>query len=323
MTILFGAILALAAFLLAAALFTLFTLFTRRKVESLLPPRGRFIDVPGARLHVHESGAGPAILMIHGLAGQLSHFTYGVAGQLERDHRVLAVDRPGSGHSTRTADAGAGLPDQAAALAALIGRLGLERPLVVGHSLGGAVALTLALEHPQQVGALALIAPLTRMMDEAPPVFKGLTIRSPFLRRLLAWTLAVPASIRNSRTALEQVFGPETAPADFALRGGGLLGLRPQAFLSASLDLQALPACLPALQERWGELRLPVSILYGKDDRILDWQLNGRTLAERVPGARLELVEGGHMLPITRPEVCAAFIRTAAQRIAPNQVAAP
>jgi len=307
---LLAAVLALfAAGLLAAALFTF---YVKRKVESLLPPKGRFVDVPGARLHLVDAGSGRPILMVHGLAGQLGHYTYGVAGRLQGEHRIVAVDRPGSGHSTRAPATCAGLSEQAGALAALIDALGLERPLVVGHSLGGAVALTLALEHPGSVGALALIAPLTRMPDAAPGVFKGLTIASPRLRGFVAWTLAIPSSIRHSRTALEQVFGPEAVPADFALRGGGLLGLRPQAFLSASLDLQALPDCLPRLQERWSELRLPVSVLYGKDDRILDWASNGRALAERIPGARLELVEGGHMLPVTNPDACAAFIRAAA-----------
>jgi pimeloyl-ACP methyl ester carboxylesterase len=306
-----------------AVALALFTLYIARKVGALLPPRGRFVDVPGARLHVHDSGTGPAIVMVHGLAGQLAHYTYGVAGDLERDHRVVAVDRPGAGHSTRAAGASAGLSAQAAALAGLIAQLGLDRPLVVGHSLGGAVALTLALEHPGSVGGLALLAPLTHIMDDVPPVFRGLMIRSRFLRGLVAWTVAVPASIRNSRAALEQVFGPDPVPQDFALRGGGLLGLRPQAYLSASLDLQALPDCLPDLQRRWRELRLPVSVLYGRDDRILSWQANGQALVDQVPGARLELVDGGHMLPVAHAQASADFIRRAARDLDAARAAAP
>jgi len=306
--------------LLGLGLAAAFTWMIACRVEALLPPKGRFVEVAGARLHVvdtgNEAGAGAAILMIHGLGGQLSHFTHGVAGRLERDFRVVAVDRPGAGYSRWNADndaAGAGLSAQAAALAALIERLGLQRPLVVGHSLGGAVALTLALEHPQCVGGLALIAPLTHMLEQVPPVFKGLTIASPWLRRLVARTLAVPASIRNGRAALAQVFGPETAPADFATRGGALLGLRPGAFLAASSDVRAVQAELPALQARWRELRLPLRVLYGKDDRILDWRVHGQALADRLPATQLELVEGGHMLPVTRPDACAACIAAAAR----------
>jgi pimeloyl-ACP methyl ester carboxylesterase len=301
---------------LAALLTFLFTVYMARKVEALLPPQGRFVDVPGARLHVREFGASdpgaPAILLVHGLAGQLDHYTFGVTGRLPGRYRIVAVDRPGSGFSTRAPGTPADLGTQAAILAALIGQLKLKRPLVVGHSLGGALALALALDHPRHVGALALIAPLTHMQEQVPPVFEGLTILSPLWRNLVAWTLAIPASIKNGPAALEQVFGPEPVPHDFATRGGGLLSLRPGAFLSASDDLRSLPDCLPAQQTRYGELEIPVTILYGKDDRILDPRAHGQALADKVRGARLELIEGGHMLPVTNPEATAAFIKAAA-----------
>src|ERR1700680_2309183 len=93
---------------------------TASKVEAALPPQGRFIDVPGARLHVVERGQGPALLLIHGLAGNLCHFTYGVVDALARDFRVVAVDRPGSGYSQRPPNAKATLSAQADVMAALI-----------------------------------------------------------------------------------------------------------------------------------------------------------------------------------------------------------
>jgi pimeloyl-ACP methyl ester carboxylesterase len=305
----------LGVLVLLGAILVLFTTWTARKVESALPPKGRFIEVPGARLHVREFGEAdgerPPIVMIHGLAGQLSHYTYGVAGKLSARHRVVVVDRPGSGYSTRAPETSADLSTQAAAIAALIRSLGAGPAFVVGHSLGGAVALTLALEHPQQVAGLGLLAPLTHIREDVPPVFKGLTIESPFVRKLVAWTLAIPASIKNSAPTLEVVFGPEAVPKDFATKGGGLLSLRPSAFLSASSDLQALPERLPLVQARYGELRVPVSVLYGKDDRILDWKANGQALVDKVPGARLELIEGGHMLPVTQVDKTAEFIEAA------------
>jgi pimeloyl-ACP methyl ester carboxylesterase len=313
----------LGALALLAALLVLFTAWTARKVESVLPAKGRFVEVPAARLHIREFGEGhagsPAILMIHGLAGQLSHYTYGVAGKLSARHRVIVVDRPGSGYSTRAPETSADLSTQAAAIAALIRSLGVEPAFVVGHSLGGAVALTMALEHPQQVAGLGLLAPLTHIREDVPPAFKGLTIASPFVRKLVAWTLAIPASIKSSAATLEAVFGPEAVPKDFAIKGGGLLSLRPSAFLSASSDLQALPDRLPQVQERYAELRVPVSILYGKDDRILDWKANGQALVDKVPHARLELIEGGHMLPVTQVEKTAEFIEAAMHDLSTNR----
>ena len=88
-----------------------------------------------------------------------------------------------------------------------------------------------------------------------------------------------------------------------------LLGLRPSHFIAASRDLTALEAVLPQMQLRYDDLRLPIGILYGREDRILDPQEQGQTLADRLDNVELTLIDGGHMLPITQPEACLTFIR--------------
>jgi pimeloyl-ACP methyl ester carboxylesterase len=207
----------------------------------------------------------------------------------------------------------ADLSSQAAAIATLIDRLQLGPVFAVGHSLGGAVALTLALEHTGCVTGLALVAPLTHLPDggKPPAAFRALMISSSWLRTLFAWTLAVPASIAGRRAVLEQVFGPDAIPRDFATRGGGLLSLRPSQFIAASRDLQALQDRMPAITSRYGELRIPIRVLFGREDRILDWKVNGQALVDKVKTAELTLVEGGHMLPVTKPELTARFIQEA------------
>lgn len=301
---------------LLLVLLGVFSRRTARRIDAFLPPTGSFVEVDGVRLHVRDEGRGPALLLIHGLGGQMAHFNYGAVRDLAQRYRVVAVDRPGSGHSHRPDGVPADLATQARALALLVERLGLERPTVVGHSLGGATALTLALNHPDKVGALALVAPLTHAPDGVPPAFRALAIGTPWVRRLFAATLAVPLSIVASKGVLAQVFGPEAVPRDFATRGGGLLSLRPAQFLASSADLQAVPGHMTLLEARYAGLAalgIPVRVLFGRDDRILDWRANGQALADKVAGARLELVEGGHMLPVTQPERTARFIEEAVQ----------
>jgi pimeloyl-ACP methyl ester carboxylesterase len=306
-------VLALVSLVLAiAAGLLLFTIHTVRQVEAVLPPAGRFVDVPGARLHVVERGQGPAVLLVHGLAGQLCHFTYSVVDQLAAQYRVVAVDRPGSGYSVRSPRASAALGAQADVLAAFIDELGLGRPLVVGHSLGGAVALALAQRHPGRVAGLLLLAPLTHPVREISPVFSRLKIAKPWMRTLVAWTLAVPLGIAKRDEVLNLIFGPESVPGDFATRGGGLLTLRPSHFVAACADLAAIPEDLEGMTRRYATMQLPVRIIYGRDDRILNHQEQGETLAAILPGARLTLIDGGHMLPVTAPGVVAQFIREAA-----------
>ncbi|MFV3126596.1 alpha/beta fold hydrolase [Niveispirillum sp. KHB5.9] len=285
-----------------------FSGLTARRVERALPAQGKFLEVDGQRLHYLDVGSGTPLVMIHGLGGQMRHFSHGLLAHLTDRYRVILVDRPGSGHSTRAHDADASPGAQAAAIAGLIRALGLDRPLVVGHSLGGAVALALALDHPDCAGALALIAPLTRAQDSVPPTFKGLIIPSSTMRWLISWTLATPMSILHRDRVLGAVFGPDPVPADFALAGGALLGLRPVAFRSASADLMAAGAAMADLEARYGGLRLPISILYGRDDRVLDWRHHGETAQALLPGATLTLTDGGHMLPLTAPAATAAWL---------------
>lgn len=87
----------LAVWLVTGILCLLYTWRTTRRIEAAMPPTGRFVAVPGARLHVVEQGQGPAVLLVHGLAGQLGHFGYGMVEPLARDFRVIAVDRPAQG----------------------------------------------------------------------------------------------------------------------------------------------------------------------------------------------------------------------------------
>jgi len=299
--------------LVVCVLLFLFTWWTNRRVLAALPAQGRIVDAGGVAFHVHEQGSGPTLLLIHGLAGQLRHFTYGVAKILSLKFHVVVIDRPGSGYSVRPASMPADISAQATAIAQLIEACKLGPCFVVGHSLGGAVALTLALEHPGCVTGLALLAPLTHLpKDNKPPAaFAALMISSAWLRSLFAWTLVVPGSILQRDAVLGQVFGPDPVPDDFALRGGGLMSLCPHQFIAASRDLQAIPERLPAIQARYHELRIPVQVLYGRQDRILSWKKNGQALVDLIPGAKLVLVDGGHMLPVNHPELTAEFIAAA------------
>jgi len=297
---------------LAAAL-ALLTLRTVRRVEAALPPAGRFVDVPGALLHVVERGHGPALLLVHGLGGQLGNFTYALVDELADDFHVVAVDRPGSGYSARAPTASASLSAQADALAALIETLALDRAIVVGHSLGGTIALALAQRHPERVAALALVAPLIHPSD-VPAALRGLRIVQLRLCQLIAWTLAIPILIAKREDLLALVFRPEAVPRDYAMRGGGLLALRPSHFVAACADLGAIPQGLPAIVQGCGAMRLPVSILYGRSDNVLSPLRQGETLRSLLPGAQLALIEGGHMLPVTAPTRTAQFIREVAAR---------
>ncbi len=312
MTILLSAAAALAV--LIAGL-VLFAAYTARRAEALVPPLGSFVDVMGARIHYIERGAGPiTLLMIHGLGGQARNFTYALADRLAGEFRLIIMERPGAGYSTRAPGMSAAPRAQAEIVAAVIRTLGLERPLLVGHSLGGTVALATAVAHPEMVSGLALLCPFTQEQEKPPQVFAPLEIRSPLVRRIIAWTVATPVAILKRRAVLEVIFGPDPVPRDYAIRGGGLLSARPAAFVSASTDLVAIRDDMPGLIERYETVRVPVGVIYGTGDRILDPRVHGERLRAQIPDTELELIDGGHMIPLTAPDAVAALVRAVAAR---------
>lgn len=290
-----------------------FTVATTRRAERLVPPDGTMLDVPGGRLHYTDEGSGPTIVLIHGLGGQLRNFARPLVERLALSNRVIAIDRPGSGYST-VSGVYPDLRGQASMVASLIEALGAGRVVLVGHSLGGALSLALAMDRPDLVRGLALVAPLTVLQTDAPPAFRILTIRSAALRALISWTLVAPFGRMGGRDRRKPVFAPDQVPDDFESRGGGALVYRPRGFDAASRDLLDLPGSLPGIAARYHSIKPPVSVLFGRGDRILDPNRNGKAFVAQMPGATLSLVDGGHMLPFTRPIETAVWIETVASQ---------
>ena len=297
--------------LLVLAAGWLWTLKLAADAEKAVPQAGKILPVTGGTIHYTDDGPRDAqvLVLIHGLAGNMHNCTYALAEQLSPDFRVITIDRPGSGYSTRTDDDLAALPAQAATIGEFLDKLGVKKPVLVGHSLGGASALAMALQRKQRVGALALLCPLTAVVPEPPAVFKPLVIRSAFLRSLIGYTLAAPITKLTSDTVVARVFAPEKAPDDFMVRGGGILGLRPASFIGASADLQGATVSMSGQAARYAtELDVPGGILFGADDRLLSPDLHGASM--QAHGLVYETLPGrGHMIPVTAPEACADFIR--------------
>lgn len=269
----------------------------RMWIETRVPQDGMRIEVADTRLHVVDRGKGPAVVLIHGLMGQMRNFSPELVEALVKEHRVILLDRPGSGYSDPLPAGANGIAEQADVIATLIEQMDLGAPVVVGHSLCGAVALSLALDHPTKVGALALVAPATRPRRETPSAFKAIASGFEPIRRALSVTFATPLGLIVFDRAASAFFAPEPLPETFTTEGGGLLALRPGNVLAGGNDFEALRDALPDLSARYGELDLSLDILFGSADRIVDPTWNGLWLADQVSGATYAEIEGGHMNP--------------------------
>ncbi len=303
----------LAAFFVAGY----FVLTTRRiaaRAERLVPASGKFVDVGGNRIHYVEAGEGRPIVFVHGLGGQLHHFRHPMFPMLP-GYRLIALDRPGSGYSVRAAGATARLPEQAEIVASFIRALGLEKPLLVGHSLGGAVTLTVALNHADAISGIVVLAPLTHMEDEIRAEFRSLYIPSKLKRWLIAQTMAVPTSLKYASQTLDFVFGPQKWPEDYIVDGGGMLGLRPSHLYATSSDIVAIEKDLREIEARYGEIQMPAALMFGTADRVLDHKRHGVPMRDKVAGLDFDLADGqGHMLQFMARERVAEMIRRVAAK---------
>jgi pimeloyl-ACP methyl ester carboxylesterase len=260
------------------------------------PPEGRFVDLPdGTRLHLVESGQGRPVVLLHGAGLTLDDFLSGPMRRLALRFHVVAVDRPGLGYSTPLPQREASPQAQARAIHQAVRALGLRRPVLVGHSLGATVALAYAELFPHDIAGVVAIAPAIT----PEPALLALSLGIPGWRglgTLLDWTVLPPVARMMLPAALRRLFWPQRPPASFrrALPTGLLL--RPSQIAAAAREVEALGPALARLADCMPTLEVPVEIIAGSEDQILDPVLHAARLARELPRARLVLLrETGHM----------------------------
>lgn len=285
-----------------------FTHNTNKRVERQFLPSGAFTDVDGGRIHWHQQGQGPALVLIHGLAGNGLNFST-LARHLAENYTVYNIDRPGSGFSERHADTSANFAKQSQMILQWMDKIGLPSAFVVGHSMGGAISLRLALDAPERIKAVTLLCPLTTPAMEPPGPLMSLYIPHTGLRHLLANTIATPLQMHRGKKSMAQVFAPEAVPSSFAIEGGGGLSLHSKRFFHASSDIVASGSSLYKQFERYNEIACPVGVLFGENDGILRPNTHIPAVTNKVAGSISEIIpHAGHMIPITKPHECKAFI---------------
>jgi pimeloyl-ACP methyl ester carboxylesterase len=127
---------------------------------------------------------------------------------------------------------------------------------------------------------------------------------------LVSRTIAVPLGLATRDAVLREVFKPEPVPADYVTEGGGALAIRPSNIEAAAGDIQLARVDAEDMVAGYGSLKLPVAILYGREDNLLDYRVHGEKTASEIPGAKLTLVDGGHMLPYSQPLETALWVRS-------------
>lgn len=306
-----------------------------RRAEAAYPPLGELVDIGGQRIHLFEKGpkSAPAVVLIHGASGNLRDFAFSFMDRIADRYRVIAVDRPGFGHSDRnpsgakpsgvkpsdalpsgadrsTGDSGgAHRPDvQAAKMRAAVRAIGVEREIVVGHSLGSASALCWALDAPASTQGVVVLGGVSHPW----PGTAGLIYdfgSVPGVDRLVGAAVNAMVSEERAKNGIEGIFEPQKAPEGYADYVGVALALRADTFRYNNLDIGLLKPVIRERAREYPAMRTPIEILHGARDTIVKPEIHSIPLSERAPNARLTLLDGvGHMPHHAAPEACIAAI---------------
>lgn len=256
----------------------------------------KWIEIRGAGICCLDEGAGDAILLVHGWAGNAWNWM-SVWEALARNHRVIAVDLPGHGKSGCPKDFGFTMPEYADFLIELMDELGVEKATVVGSSMGGSVAAWAAIRHPDRVELLVLV-------DAA-----GTSVQNPLMK--------IAGSIVTARTVIplihlvfpvnEQTVAavPDSEKKRVELAEGLYRSdQRKCAGKALAKSMKSLGRDL--VEDKLGRIAAPTLVIWGSDDGLLPVKA-GEVYRDGIPGAKMTVIEKGNHTPMQwQPE---EFIR--------------
>ncbi|MBP0496172.1 alpha/beta fold hydrolase [Pararoseomonas indoligenes] len=284
------------------------------RAERRHPPEGKFIEVDGVRLHYTDRGTGRPVVLLHGNMVTGDDFnTSGVADLLLQNHRVIIFDRPGFGHSERPRGRIWTASEQAGLLHEAFRQLGVERPVVVGHSWGAIVALAIAEGYPADTAGLVLLSgyyfPTLR-----PDVWTVGLGAIPVLGDILRYTISPIFGWLTMPLIKRALFSPARITERFSEEFSSAMALRPSQIRATAVDGALMIPSVLALQSRYETLPMPVTIIAGEGDKVV-FKRSAERLHRSIPGSRLQVLNGtGHMLHHVAPGTVASAVAEVAER---------
>lgn len=264
------------------------------------------VEVDGVPIRFVRFGRGRPVCLIHGASGNLNDMTFRLGPALADRYEVIAVDRPGLGRSGLPAGGNVSINAQASLLRRAIALIGIDRPLVVGHSFGGSVALAWAVDAPETLSALVLLASPSQGWQGGVGLTNTLLAR-PLLGPPLAHAIPHLVTAGLADRTLAGVFAPQAPPVGYLGHLDLALLLRPSSLRENARQLLALKQELRPMIPAYPRLPMPIEVVHGDADPTVGLEIHSRPFARQVPHARLTVLPGiGHMLhQIATPQVAA------------------
>jgi pimeloyl-ACP methyl ester carboxylesterase len=309
----------------ALAILALITQAGVLALQRAYPAQGRMIEVAGATLNVVDIGprdaAGPPVVMIHGASSNLEVMRRPLGDMLARNHRVILIDRPGHGWSTRARTIDSTPAIQAAMIDEALQKLGVGPAIVVVHSWSGALGARMALDYPGRVAGLVMLAPVAYPWPGGVGWYNK-AVTTPVIGPLLAYTITLPLGLFLTEPGARGVFLPQIMPDGFVSDTATPLLLRPRAFLANARDLVTLKAAVAEQAPRYPDIKAPAVVISGEIDKTVSPNRHSRPFAKAVPNAKLIMLSDvGHMVQNAAPELVISEIEAMIGNIARSRAA--
>ena len=280
-----------------------------QKAEATFPPIGEFVTVEGIQLHYLCQGTGQSVVLLHGNAGFVQDYSLKTLDQLAPQYHACAFDRPGHGYSARFLNRITTPIDQARLLHNAFQQLGIEQPILVGHSWSGIVVLAYALEYPKDISGIVLLGAVTfRRGQGVNPLLEQIAA-IPLVGDVFRLILPLILGSKLVEQVLTRAFAPDSTPEDY-LRTAQALWTRPRQTTAVAEDNQTITPAIEALSPRYQDIRIPTVIVTGDSDQIVDAESNSLALSQVISDAIfIQLADTGHSIPQTRPDAVLEAIR--------------
>ena len=277
----------------------------RRRIRKAHPSSGQDIPFQGGHIHVLSEGQSrdlAPIVLIHGSSGSARDVMQAFAPHLREQTQVIAVDRPGIGYSRNS------IPDlhlappkaQGHAIMQALAEIGVSRPIIVGHSWGGSVAMAIAMAYGDQLSGVMAIAPPLYPWDGQPVWYEKL-VTTPVVGSVFTHMVLTKYGRSQLHAGVERNFWPEEAPADYAERVGLALILQPPQFRANAVYSMTLSDNLAALSQHYKSPDCPLILVSGDQDRTVSCERNIKRFHSNFPSSELIIYPGGgHMIHHTK-----------------------
>jgi pimeloyl-ACP methyl ester carboxylesterase len=208
-------------------------------------------------------------------------------------------------------------------IAEALAKLGVSSAIFVVHSWSGALGARMALDHPQVVAGLVMLAPVAYPWPGGVGRYNKI-IATPVIGPLLAHTITLPLGVLLADSGARGVFLPQTMPDGFVRNTATPLLLRPREFIANARDLVTLKAAVAEQAPRYAEIRAPITIISGDEsDKTVSTRIHSRPLAATASNARLIVLPGvGHMVQNAVPDLVISEIKAMIGMMAPGAAAA-